>query len=184
MKESRQLRPLDTPKILIFTENKWKPFSIHFEKLSLINLGAIMAGAADIPAFRSMRTLRALRPLRAVSRWEGMRVSSCRPLVHRSQSSDVVCRCNFKTPLVLLLTCDQLCQKKSFVKFWISCARVTWTKNDSLSYNFPKRSKSCFWLLSGKLFLSLPQANFFLPLLWTLNVQQFVFHSLSLDFKE
>lgn len=34
-----------------------------------------MAGAADIPAFRSMRTLRALRPLRAVSRWEGMRVS-------------------------------------------------------------------------------------------------------------
>lgn len=35
-----------------------------------------MVGAADIPAFRSMRTLRALRPLRAVSRWEGMRVSS------------------------------------------------------------------------------------------------------------
>lgn len=35
-----------------------------------------MAGAADIPAFRSMRTLRALRPLRAVSRWEGMRVSN------------------------------------------------------------------------------------------------------------
>lgn len=45
------------------------------KKLSLINLGAIWAGAADIPAFRSMRTLRALRPLRAVSRWEGMRVS-------------------------------------------------------------------------------------------------------------
>lgn len=45
-------------------------------KLSLINLGAIWAGAADIPAFRSMRTLRALRPLRAVSRWEGMRVST------------------------------------------------------------------------------------------------------------
>lgn len=44
-------------------------------QLSLINLGAIWAGAADIPAFRSMRTLRALRPLRAVSRWEGMRVS-------------------------------------------------------------------------------------------------------------
>lgn len=34
-----------------------------------------MVGAADIPAFRSMRTLRALRPLRAVSRWEGMKVS-------------------------------------------------------------------------------------------------------------
>nr|CAD7256120.1 unnamed protein product [Timema shepardi] len=43
--------------------------------LSLINLAATWAGAADIPAFRSMRTLRALRPLRAVSRWEGMRVS-------------------------------------------------------------------------------------------------------------
>lgn len=43
-------------------------------QLSLINLGAIWVGAADIPAFRSMRTLRALRPLRAVSRWEGMRV--------------------------------------------------------------------------------------------------------------
>lgn len=39
-------------------------------------MGAIWAGAADIPAFRSMRTLRALRPLRAVSRWEGMRVST------------------------------------------------------------------------------------------------------------
>jgi len=51
--------------------------NLNFDrKLSLINLGAIMAGAADIPAFRSMRTLRALRPLRAVSRWEGMRVSS------------------------------------------------------------------------------------------------------------
>lgn len=44
--------------------------------MSLINLAAIWAGADDIPAFRSMRTLRALRPLRAVSRWEGMRVSS------------------------------------------------------------------------------------------------------------
>ena len=41
-----------------------------------MNLAAIMAGAANIPAFRSMRTLRALRPLRAVSRWEGMRVSN------------------------------------------------------------------------------------------------------------
>lgn len=50
-------------------------FAYEYEiQLSLINLGAIWAGAADIPAFRSMRTLRALRPLRAVSRWEGMRV--------------------------------------------------------------------------------------------------------------
>lgn len=49
---------------------------INAIQLSLVNLGAIWAGAADIPAFRSMRTLRALRPLRAVSRWEGMRVSN------------------------------------------------------------------------------------------------------------
>ncbi|KAG6444901.1 hypothetical protein O3G_MSEX003637 [Manduca sexta] len=42
--------------------------------LSLMNHGAAIAGVGDIPLFRSMRTLRALRPLRAVSRWEGMRV--------------------------------------------------------------------------------------------------------------
>lgn len=45
-----------------------------------------MAGADDIPAFRSMRTLRALRPLRAVSRWEGMRVSTRR---HTSPSDAI-----------------------------------------------------------------------------------------------
>lgn len=143
-----------------------------------------MAGAADIPAFRSMRTLRALRPLRAVSRWEGMRVSSCRALALRSRPADVVCRCNFETPLVLLLTCDQLCQteKKSFPNFLISCARVTWTRDDSLSYNFPLWSKSYFLGYSPRetLSASLPGANFFLPLLWTLNVQQFVLHSLSI----
>ncbi|KMZ10172.1 uncharacterized protein Dsimw501_GD28663 [Drosophila simulans] len=50
--------------------------------LSLINLAAVWSGADDVPAFRSMRTLRALRPLRAVSRWEGMKVSS----VHHSLS--------------------------------------------------------------------------------------------------
>ncbi|XP_076621094.1 sodium voltage-gated channel paralytic isoform X38 [Colletes latitarsis] len=54
--------------------NAWCWLDFIIVMLSLINMGAIMAGAADIPAFRSMRTLRALRPLRAVSRWEGMRV--------------------------------------------------------------------------------------------------------------
>lgn len=44
-------------------------------QLSLINLVAVWSGLNDIPVFRSMRTLRALRPLRAVSRWEGMKVS-------------------------------------------------------------------------------------------------------------
>ncbi|KAK2588266.1 hypothetical protein KPH14_004294 [Odynerus spinipes] len=54
--------------------NAWCWLDFIIVMLSLINLGAIWAGAADIPAFRSMRTLRALRPLRAVSRWEGMKV--------------------------------------------------------------------------------------------------------------
>ncbi|KAG5673890.1 hypothetical protein PVAND_003895 [Polypedilum vanderplanki] len=59
----------------VYFTNAWCWLDFVIVMLSLINLGAIMAGAADIPAFRSMRTLRALRPLRAVSRWEGMRVS-------------------------------------------------------------------------------------------------------------
>ncbi|XP_071554614.1 sodium voltage-gated channel paralytic isoform X13 [Temnothorax nylanderi] len=54
--------------------NAWCWLDFIIVMLSLINMGATWAGAADIPAFRSMRTLRALRPLRAVSRWEGMRV--------------------------------------------------------------------------------------------------------------
>jgi voltage-gated sodium channel type II alpha len=39
-------------------------------------LGSILDwfGVADIPAFKSMRTLRALRPLKALSRFEGIRV--------------------------------------------------------------------------------------------------------------
>ncbi|XP_055302525.1 sodium channel protein para isoform X14 [Sitodiplosis mosellana] len=57
-----------------YFNNAWCWLDFVIVMLSLINLGAIWAGAADIPAFRSMRTLRALRPLRAVSRWEGMRV--------------------------------------------------------------------------------------------------------------
>ncbi|XP_045484127.1 sodium channel protein para isoform X36 [Pieris rapae] len=54
--------------------NAWCWLDFIIVMLSLVNHGAVMAGADDIPAFRSMRTLRALRPLRAVSRWEGMRV--------------------------------------------------------------------------------------------------------------
>ncbi|XP_044010866.1 sodium channel protein para isoform X12 [Aphidius gifuensis] len=54
--------------------NAWCWLDFIIVMLSLINMGAIWIGLADIPAFRSMRTLRALRPLRAVSRWEGMRV--------------------------------------------------------------------------------------------------------------
>ncbi|XP_058055250.1 sodium channel protein para isoform X9 [Anopheles bellator] len=58
----------------VYFTNAWCWLDFIIVMLSLINLAAIMVGAADIPAFRSMRTLRALRPLRAVSRWEGMRV--------------------------------------------------------------------------------------------------------------
>ncbi|XP_025407714.1 sodium channel protein para-like isoform X2 [Sipha flava] len=54
--------------------NAWCWLDFIIVMLSLVNLAAIWFGFADIPAFRSMRTLRALRPLRAVSRWEGMRV--------------------------------------------------------------------------------------------------------------
>jgi len=44
-------------------------------------LGSILdwLGVADIPAFKSMRTLRALRPLKALSRFEGIRV--CEELI-------------------------------------------------------------------------------------------------------
>ncbi|XP_053672771.1 sodium channel protein para [Anopheles nili] len=58
----------------VYFTNAWCWLDFIIVMLSLINLAAIWVGAADIPAFRSMRTLRALRPLRAVSRWEGMRV--------------------------------------------------------------------------------------------------------------
>ncbi|XP_058166603.1 sodium channel protein para isoform X27 [Anopheles ziemanni] len=58
----------------VYFTNAWCWLDFIIVMLSLINLAATWVGAADIPAFRSMRTLRALRPLRAVSRWEGMRV--------------------------------------------------------------------------------------------------------------
>lgn len=50
-----------------------------------------MVGAADIPAFRSMRTLRALRPLRAVSRWEGMKVSKQKSVSHDEENLKLTC---------------------------------------------------------------------------------------------
>jgi len=45
-------------------------------QISLLSLFAESIGYGNIGAFRALRTLRALRPLRAVSRWEGMKVSS------------------------------------------------------------------------------------------------------------
>ena len=47
--------------------------SVHFQ-ISISSLVMESTGMNDVSAFKAMRTLRALRPLRAVSRWEGMRV--------------------------------------------------------------------------------------------------------------
>ncbi|XP_055922926.1 sodium channel protein para isoform X37 [Eupeodes corollae] len=58
----------------VYFTNAWCWLDFIIVMLSLINLAAVWSGADDVPAFRSMRTLRALRPLRAVSRWEGMKV--------------------------------------------------------------------------------------------------------------
>ena len=44
----------------------------------MLSMGAelpgVPPGMANMGAFKAMRTLRALRPLRGVSRWEGMKV--------------------------------------------------------------------------------------------------------------
>ncbi|KAL9871772.1 sodium voltage-gated channel paralytic isoform 20-T30 [Glossina fuscipes fuscipes] len=58
----------------VYFTNAWCWLDFVIVMLSLINLVAVWSGLNDIPVFRSMRTLRALRPLRAVSRWEGMKV--------------------------------------------------------------------------------------------------------------
>ena len=45
-----------------------------------------VANVESLDAFRSLRTLRALRPLRAISRWQGMKVSSALPAQLRQHS--------------------------------------------------------------------------------------------------
>ena len=44
-------------------------------KFSIMNLAANWLGVANIPVFKTMRTLRGLRPLRALSRLQSMKVS-------------------------------------------------------------------------------------------------------------
>ena len=44
--------------------------------MSLVSLVANALGYSELSAIKSLRTLRALRPLRALSRFEGMRVST------------------------------------------------------------------------------------------------------------
>lgn len=98
---------VDTPKILFdeFQGLKSLKYFKRVLKLSLINLGAIMAGAADIPAFRSMRTLRALRPLRAVSRWEGMRVSRPPGMWCCKRWFYLSCKWAFRSTMLVYLLC-------------------------------------------------------------------------------
>ncbi|CAF4138409.1 unnamed protein product [Rotaria sp. Silwood2] len=50
----------------------WLDFVIVI--VSVLGTALDVFGVADIPAFKSMRTLRALRPLKALSRFEGIRV--------------------------------------------------------------------------------------------------------------
>lgn len=48
----------------------------HFFQVSIISLVANWLGYSELGPIKSLRTLRALRPLRALSRFEGMRVST------------------------------------------------------------------------------------------------------------
>ncbi|CAF3763063.1 unnamed protein product [Rotaria sp. Silwood1] len=52
----------------------WNWLDFFIVLVSVLGVMLDWLGVADIPAFKSMRTLRALRPLKALSRFEGMRV--------------------------------------------------------------------------------------------------------------
>ncbi len=52
----------------------WNILDFVIVLVSILGTVLDLFGVADIPAFKSMRTLRALRPLRALSRFEGIRV--------------------------------------------------------------------------------------------------------------
>ncbi|CAF3598036.1 unnamed protein product [Adineta steineri] len=54
--------------------NGWNWLDFVIVIVSVLGVLLDWLGVADIPAFKSMRTLRALRPLKALSRFEGMRV--------------------------------------------------------------------------------------------------------------
>lgn len=55
--------------------NGWNWLDFFIVMVSVLGTLLDTLGVADIPAFKSMRTLRALRPLKALSRFEGIRVS-------------------------------------------------------------------------------------------------------------
>ncbi|CAF3513815.1 unnamed protein product [Rotaria sp. Silwood1] len=54
--------------------NGWNWLDFVIVVVSVLGTALDIFGVADIPAFKSMRTLRALRPLKALSRFEGIRV--------------------------------------------------------------------------------------------------------------
>jgi len=60
--------------IRVYFTNGWNWLDFVIVLVSVLGSLLDWLGVADIPAFKSMRTLRALRPLKALSRFEGMRV--------------------------------------------------------------------------------------------------------------
>lgn len=52
----------------------WNMLDFLIVLVSILGTVLDLLGVADIPVFKSMRTLRALRPLKALSRFEGIRV--------------------------------------------------------------------------------------------------------------
>ena len=54
--------------------NGWNWLDFVIVLVSVLGIILDWLGVGDIPAFKSMRTLRALRPLKALSRFEGIRV--------------------------------------------------------------------------------------------------------------
>ncbi|CAF1333264.1 unnamed protein product [Rotaria magnacalcarata] len=56
-----------------FTDG-WNRLDFVIVVVSVLGTGLHLFGVADIPAFKSMRTLRALRPLKALSKFAGIRI--------------------------------------------------------------------------------------------------------------
>jgi hypothetical protein len=60
--------------IRTYFTNGWNWLDFIIVVVGILDNALDWLGVADIPAFKSMRTLRALRPLKALSRFEGIRV--------------------------------------------------------------------------------------------------------------
>jgi len=60
--------------IKTYFKTGWNILDFFIVVVSILGTLLVLFGVADIPAFKSMRTLRALRPLRVLSRFEETRV--------------------------------------------------------------------------------------------------------------